>query len=172
MEAYAETLRLLDIAVAQGHSLEKQYVNLSSDRTINAARGVAVIAAAKALSSERTTLAVRLLEQGRGVIFRQLTQLREEVDDIRVMVPSLADEFNELSFYLEQLAVRSSQITSSKAPDSSKVSSVEPLPEKANNAPKTKTSIPAMTQRSTSEEDRMERYLDWQIWMNDSDNIK
>lgn len=113
LEAHGETLRLLAIAVAQGHSLERQYLNLASIKVIQEARGVAVEAAALALDRGRPELAIRLLEQGRGVVFRQLSQLRAEVDDIQLVVPGLAETFRSLSHQLEALAVTSSQFTSS-----------------------------------------------------------
>lgn len=112
LEAHIETLRLLAIAVSQGPSMEKQHTKLLGNKTIQQARGVAVEAAALALDRGRPELAVRLLEQGRGVIFRQLGRLRAEVEDIRLVVPELAEAFQSLSHRLEALAVSSSQVSS------------------------------------------------------------
>lgn len=88
-------------------------MNLASNKRIQDARGVAVEAAALALEQGRPELAIRLLEQGRGVVFRQLGQLRAEVDDIQLVVPGLAEIFRSLSHQLEALAVTSSQLAAS-----------------------------------------------------------
>lgn len=112
VEAHVEALRLLDLASAQGYSLEKKYVDLRMHGSVREVSAIAVNAAALALESGRSALAVRLLEQGRGVIFRQLGNLRAELDDIRLVDPHLADVFESLSKQLETLAVSSSQTDS------------------------------------------------------------
>lgn len=104
-----DTLDLLNIAVAQGHSLEKQYQNLREDSTIQAARAVAVNAAALSLTSQTPEFAIVLLEEGRGVIFRQLAHLSAELGSIRAVNPTLAERFENLSRQLRALALTGSQ---------------------------------------------------------------
>lgn len=104
MEAHVETLGLLDLAVAQGHSLETKQSSLSSDQTLQDARAMAVDAAALAIARGGTEIGVRLLEQGRNIIFRQFGQLRtQQLKDVRVVAPELAEKFTSLSRELETL---------------------------------------------------------------------
>lgn len=109
MQAHVEILRLLDVAVAQGHSLEKQYMDLKENNTIQAASAFAVEAAALALDNNRPSFAVQLLEQGRGVIFRQLSHLHAELYDIRLVEGDLAARFASLSNQLHALSVSDSE---------------------------------------------------------------
>lgn len=108
MEAQAQTLLLLDNFVAQSYSMEQQYLSLLRNPDVQEARQVAVDAAASAIARGRSELAVRLLEQGRNVVFRQLGQLRTQLDDIRVVVPTLERRFTGLRAKLERLSMRSS----------------------------------------------------------------
>ncbi|MDT7843153.1 CHAT domain-containing tetratricopeptide repeat protein [Streptomyces justiciae] len=53
-------------------------------------------AAACALRLDRPEEAVRLLEEGRGVLLRQLVEQRTAIDDLQERAPDLADEYRQL----------------------------------------------------------------------------
>lgn len=114
MAAHTKTLDLLNQAVAQGHSVEKQYQDLRGNNSIQAARAVAVDAAALALTSKTSRLAVELLEEGRGVIFRQLARFSAELGAVRAVEPTLAAKFEDLSRRLKALTLAGSRQASSR----------------------------------------------------------
>ena len=58
-------------------------------------------AAAAALELHRPDLAVEWLEQGRSIVWSQLSQLRTPVDDLRTVYPELAAQFERVSHELE-----------------------------------------------------------------------
>lgn len=104
--AHVVALNILHDAIASNQSLERR-TSAFSDKHIRAGRSLAVDAAALAISEGNSELAVKLLEQGRGIIFRQFGQLRaaSTADDILLVVPELAERFASLSAELEALAV-------------------------------------------------------------------
>lgn len=108
MEAHTQILLLLDRVVAQSHSLEQQYLALLQTPSVQKARHVAVDAAALAIKGGRLELAVRLLEQGRSVVFRQLGQFRIQLADIKFVAPDLGERFTSLSRELEVAAIANS----------------------------------------------------------------
>lgn len=108
MEAQTMTVLILEKVVALASSLEAQYLALLGNSHIWRARQVAVDAAARAFAEGRLELGVRLLEQGRNVVFRQLEQLRIQLDDIHFVAPELAKRFRSISRTLEDLAVAKS----------------------------------------------------------------
>lgn len=98
-------LSLLDIVVSGTQSAEKRYTQLSTNRIIKNARGVASDAAAIAVSQGDLQLAVTLLEQGRMIIFTQIRRYRTPLDDLNALAPELANRFMKLSHDLDQWAV-------------------------------------------------------------------
>ncbi|MBV7699551.1 CHAT domain-containing protein [Streptomyces sp. TRM70350] len=66
------------------------------------AAGVAGEAAAVALSTGRPHEALRLLEQGRGVLLAQALDARDDMTDLRERAPHLADRIREIRALLDQ----------------------------------------------------------------------
>ena len=100
LDAYTVAIDLLPQLAWIGLSLHDRYHQL-----LRAADG-ACDAAAAALDVRRPELAVEWLEQGRSIVWNQLSQLRTPVDDLRAVYPELAYRFERVSRALEYASAR------------------------------------------------------------------
>lgn len=103
LKAMRQTLDLVELAVAESHSLECLSDRLTSEWTFLGTRSIGSDAAALAIQSGDTRLAVSLLERGRSSIFRQLGRYRSVIDDVREVSPNLALRFTDKSAELSEL---------------------------------------------------------------------
>lgn len=118
LAAYKQTFVLLDKQlnvvsdVLTRHLIRKQLpTNLATN------------AAACAIDEGENDVATELLEQGRGLLWMQLTRLRTPIEDLRKLGPegaALADRFEQLSKALEAGATTISEATSSEGAEASK----------------------------------------------------
>lgn len=106
LQAMKETLVLLDLAVVESASLEVHSRRLVDGNIFREAQGVASDAAALAIRANDLPLAVSLLEQGRSTIFKQLSNYRLAIDDVRRVSPELATRLIELGSELDALVIR------------------------------------------------------------------
>lgn len=97
LDAHKMALEMLDTALAQSQSLQVQYSTFAKNRTVRRAHRVTVDAAALAIAQGNPELAVQLLDQGRGILLRQLGQFRTALDDIAHDAPELVERFKSLS---------------------------------------------------------------------------
>lgn len=111
LEAHTVTLYLLDAMTEQSASLEKRYSQMSGHSTLELATYVGSDAAAIALNQNEPELAVALLEQGRGIMFRQVGRLRTTLDEVRAVNPSVARRFEEYSRSLDEMALTARNVT-------------------------------------------------------------
>ena len=100
LDAYTVAVDLLPQLAWIGLSLHDRYHQL-----LQAADAVCDAAAA-ALEAHFPELAVEWLEQGRSIVWSQLSQLRTPVDDLRTAHPELAAQFERVSYQLEHTGTR------------------------------------------------------------------
>lgn len=110
LQSYTTALHLLDVALAQSQSLEIQYSTFSRNKTVRRAHQLAVDAAAEAIAQDEPELAVQLLDQGRGILLRQLGRFRTALDDLREKDQVLADRFRFLSNQIGGIMLPSSKV--------------------------------------------------------------
>ena len=99
--AYETSLRLLAQHLATLPSLP-QHLDILKNLTSS----LAVDAFSACLRNRSPTIAVELLEQGRGVFWNQLTRLRSPLDDVIATGPAgktLADEFTRLALLIRNV---------------------------------------------------------------------
>ncbi|CAE6521466.1 unnamed protein product [Rhizoctonia solani] len=84
MQAYETAINLVPQVVWLGTNISQQY------RDAQQITAVASSAAALAITAQRYDLALRWLEQGRSVVWSQILQLRNPLDDLAAVDPSLA----------------------------------------------------------------------------------
>lgn len=102
LEAAICILELLELAVRQSRSLNSQYARLTS---VKYTRGIAASAAAIALDLGKVGTAISLLEQGRGLIFSQLSRYRVDAEDVELLAPELAEDFKAASEEVRNIVV-------------------------------------------------------------------
>ncbi|KAF6756102.1 TPR-like protein [Ephemerocybe angulata] len=95
LTAFDTVIRLITLMTTLDQVLENRY-----SRLVNTS-GLALQAASAAFALERVDKALEWLEQGRCLVWRQLTSLRTPLDDLRRHDGHLADRFLELSRKLE-----------------------------------------------------------------------
>lgn len=103
-EAAQTTLNLLDTAVARSSSLQNQYHQLA--RSPNQ---VATEAASFAIFHNRLQKAVEFVEQGRALIYAQLSRYRVVLGTLREEYPDLESRFASISKELDEIVVRNPQ---------------------------------------------------------------
>ncbi|KAF5339999.1 hypothetical protein D9611_012370 [Ephemerocybe angulata] len=113
LTAYDATIRLTTLTTTLDQVLENRYSRLVDTS------GIALQAASSAFKFERVDKALEWLEQGRCLVWRQLTSLRTPLDDLRRHDGRLVDRFLELSKRLEgagsvRIAARSAMSMSEK----------------------------------------------------------
>lgn len=112
LDAMKTRLNIMDLAVAESTSLEILSDSLSDDKSFDG-QGVASEATALAIGSGDLRLAVSLLEQGRSIIYSQLSQYRSAIDDVHRVSPELATRLVDLGAELDALVARGERIDSS-----------------------------------------------------------
>jgi hypothetical protein len=100
LDAHTVAVDLLPQLAWIGLSLHGRYHQLLQ------AADEACEAAAAALQAHRPELAVEWLEQGRSIVWGQLSQLRTPVDDLRTAYPELAAQLERVSHQLERASAR------------------------------------------------------------------
>ncbi|KAF5340065.1 hypothetical protein D9611_012365 [Ephemerocybe angulata] len=95
LTAFDTAIRLTTLTTTLDQVLENRYSRLVDTS------GVALQAASAAFALDRVDKALEWLEQGRCLVWRQLTSLRTPLDDLRRHDGHLADRFLELSKTLE-----------------------------------------------------------------------
>ncbi|KAF5340006.1 hypothetical protein D9611_012353 [Ephemerocybe angulata] len=113
LTAFDTALRLTTMTTTLDQVLENRYSRLVDTS------GIALQAASAAFALDRADKALEWLEQGRCLVWRQLTSLRTPLDDLRRHDGRLADRFLELSKRLEgagsvRIAARSAMSMSEK----------------------------------------------------------
>ncbi|KAF6756091.1 CHAT domain-containing protein [Ephemerocybe angulata] len=113
LTAYGTAIHLTTLTTTLDQVLENRYSRLVDTS------GVALQAASAAFAFERVDKALEWLEQGRCLVWRQLTSLRTPLDDLRRHDGHLADRFLELSKRLDgagsvRIAARSEMSMSEK----------------------------------------------------------
>ncbi|KAF6756142.1 CHAT domain-containing protein [Ephemerocybe angulata] len=113
LTAFDTAIRLTTLTTTLDQVLENRY-----SRLVNTS-GIALQAASAAFALDRVDKALEWLEQGRCLVWRQLTSLRTPLDDLRRQDGRLADRFLELSRKLEgagsiRIAARSAMSMSEK----------------------------------------------------------
>lgn len=108
--AMRETLNLLDLAAAEASSAQRLSHRLAHEEMFRGAQGVASEAAALAIQEENVDLAISLLEQGRSIIFAQLSRYRPVIDDVREISPELAVRLVDLGVELDALVFRGERV--------------------------------------------------------------
>ncbi|KAJ7500920.1 TPR-like protein [Mycena galericulata] len=104
LDAYQVTLDLLPVLASLGLSIkDRQYHIIKAGK-------IARNAAAAATAAGLPGMAVEWLEQGRSIIWGQLLNLRNPVDDLRKSHPVLAEKFISLSAQLEGTGIRGRDI--------------------------------------------------------------
>ncbi|KAG9307897.1 hypothetical protein JVU11DRAFT_12972 [Chiua virens] len=100
IDAYTVAVDLLPQLAWIGLSFQDRYHQLLK------AAGIVSDAAAAALDLRRPALAVEWLEQGRSIMWKQVSQLRTPIDDLRSSHPAIAARFEHVSHKLERAGVR------------------------------------------------------------------
>ncbi|KAF6742526.1 CHAT domain-containing protein [Ephemerocybe angulata] len=113
LNAFDTAIRLTTLMTTLDQVLETRYSRLVDTS------GLSLQAASAAFALERVDKALEWLEQGRCLVWRQLTSLRTPLNDLRRHDGHLADRFLELSRKLEgagsvRIAARSGMSTSEK----------------------------------------------------------
>ena len=104
MRAYSMSLHLLDRCLIFYPSVESQQKFLA---TAHIPRSLASDAASAAIDANELEKAVELLEQGRAILWSKMKGYRYPLDQLRHVNTQLADELEEISLQLEQLALSS-----------------------------------------------------------------
>ncbi|MFH0519320.1 CHAT domain-containing protein [Streptomyces sp. M41] len=74
------------------------------EQLLTQARGLAADAAAAAIAADRPDLALELLEQGRGVIWSQILDVRSDLAELHATAPDLARELDTVRLELDRPA--------------------------------------------------------------------
>ncbi|CAE6448240.1 unnamed protein product, partial [Rhizoctonia solani] len=91
LEAFQAAMELIPELVWLGTPISKRYSDVWKIGKVS------VGAAAAAIDSGRYTLALEWLEQGRSVVWNQILQLRNPLDELYAAHPSLAEKVHQLS---------------------------------------------------------------------------
>lgn len=105
LEAYRTSIQVLHMAVTIVSLMEMKHTRLTSEHSFHDSKNLASDAAALALDQQQLGVAVELLEQGRGIMFSQLGQLRTPLEDLPVAQAEMAIKFGRLSSQLDTFAV-------------------------------------------------------------------
>ena len=100
LEAYGTAINLLSETASMNMPMEARHVSLGNVSNLASA------AAAAAFSFERVELAFEWLEQGRCIVWTQLSQLRNPLHDLRAKRPDLAERLQLVSSKLEKSGSR------------------------------------------------------------------
>ena len=112
VQAYAQSLSLLDRCLVLAPTVESQQNFLAAKNTVP--KALALDAASSAIDAGEFGSAVELLEQGRAVLWSKLRGYRHPLKELRAIDEELADQFMALSSQLERLATSSeSQVADS-----------------------------------------------------------
>jgi tetratricopeptide (TPR) repeat protein/CHAT domain-containing protein len=103
-DAYSHALSLLDRCLITNPSIEYQHQFLN---TIPNSSSIAVDAAASAIEDGKVKDAVKLVEQGKGILWSRMRGYRHSLDGIRELDEALAADFDLHSAQLEALALSS-----------------------------------------------------------------
>ncbi|KAI0035145.1 TPR-like protein, partial [Vararia minispora EC-137] len=98
-----------------GQSIPRRFEQLS-DMKVGAA---ITTAASAAIAKGKLTLALEWLEEGRNVVWGQLTRLRDPLDDLRERDPALAQRLRDVSAALENAGQRSAMTGDAPTSDDS-----------------------------------------------------
>ncbi|MFF3878277.1 CHAT domain-containing protein [Streptomyces sp. NPDC001978] len=109
LEAHREAFALLPRLVARQLSRSDQEFRLG------ATAGLAGDAAACALHTGDPSLALQLLEQGRGLLFGQLLDIQSDLGDLRAEAPELARRLEEIGRALDSPATPAAPVSSGQA---------------------------------------------------------
>ena len=101
-DAYSNALSLLNRCLITNPSIEFQHQYLTT-----IPNSIAVDAAASAIGDGRVKDAVRLVEQGKGILWSRMRGYRHSLDGIRELDEKLAADFDLYSAQLEALALSS-----------------------------------------------------------------
>ena len=112
LDAYHTSLQLLEIVLANMRSLEARHLRLTSAE-IKGSRKLATNAAAYAIARGKVELALEMLEQGRGILLTQARTYRTPIQDLEVVHPHLAFEFQAISGQMEASVMESQSHTGS-----------------------------------------------------------
>ncbi|TFK32238.1 CHAT domain-containing protein [Crucibulum laeve] len=96
LEGYSAALGLLPQVAWLGQTITDRYAKLRSLTDLTSE------AVATAISFKQYETALEWLEQGRCIVWNQLTELRTPVDELREAAPQLCDKILQISQYLEQ----------------------------------------------------------------------
>ncbi|KAF5339975.1 hypothetical protein D9611_012387 [Ephemerocybe angulata] len=96
LTAYDTVIHLTTLTTTLDQALENRYAQLAKDSS-----GLPLKAAAAALTLNRVDKALEWLEEGRCLVWGQLTRLRTPIDDLRRCDHELADSIVEVSRRLE-----------------------------------------------------------------------
>lgn len=99
LKAYTTGLQILHTAASAVSSIEAQHARLATEAGYRS--GLASDAAALALDQQQLRKAVKMLEQGRGIIFSALGHYQNPLEDLRAANAELANEFGRLSSQME-----------------------------------------------------------------------
>ncbi|KAF7984563.1 hypothetical protein HWV62_13771 [Athelia sp. TMB] len=105
MTAYSTALELLDRCLISRPTVEMQREFLASVESVP--RSLASDAAASAIGLGKLERAIELLEQGRSILWTKMRGYRNPLEDLRHKNAELAEEFENASTQLEQLALSS-----------------------------------------------------------------
>ncbi|KAG9122711.1 hypothetical protein FRC07_000779 [Ceratobasidium sp. 392] len=96
LKAYKQTMELLHQVVWLGAAVGRRYQDISEHAK------VVTEAAAVAIGAEEYELALEWLEQGRSIVWNQMLQLRNPLDELAAVDPGLAQELKEVAGRVDQ----------------------------------------------------------------------
>lgn len=100
LDAYKTSVELVSVAASLRFTIQSRHQHLMETADISRS------AAAVALSAGKVTQALEWLEQGRGLVWSQLSQLRAPIEALRTHDPALSERFVTLSKELESAGAR------------------------------------------------------------------
>ncbi|KAG8678571.1 hypothetical protein FRC09_019732 [Ceratobasidium sp. 395] len=98
LKAYKQTMGLLSHVIWLGAAIGRRYEQISEHAI------VATEAANVAIDSQEYALAIEWLEQGRSIVWNQMLQLRNPLDELFDMNPDLARELKKVATRVDQLS--------------------------------------------------------------------
>ncbi|QRV96292.1 CHAT domain protein [Ceratobasidium sp. AG-Ba] len=99
LEPYSQAMKLINKVVWLGVAVEHRFKNIT-----NNIQNVALEAAAVAISMEAYDFALEWLEQGRSIVWSQITRLRSPFDEVSSFDAALADNLKQVANELDRLA--------------------------------------------------------------------
>jgi tetratricopeptide (TPR) repeat protein len=106
LDAYRASVELVSVAASLRFTIQRRHQHLLETADISRA------AAAVALSAGKVEQALEWLEQGRGLVWSQLSQLRAPIEALRAQHPELAERFITVSKGLENAGTQLTSATS------------------------------------------------------------